>query len=139
MGFSVVGAAAVVFLAFILAASAGTVAFLDSLAQVQRAQMAWSASAAETSHTSMSVTDVKKAGTTITVTATNAGSTMLDLAEVHVLANGQPVTVTSRTVVGFAGTLWPPGETATLKYTSGSLPADLSVVASNGVTAYWRS
>ncbi|MEA3143763.1 MAG: hypothetical protein QOG31_1087 [Thermoplasmata archaeon] len=137
MGYSTVGAAAIVFAAVAVAASHATAAAFDSLSALQAArQDAWAVEE-RALHAAARVVAVNAAAGSVDIVVENSGSTTLDASRVDVLLGGTPVAITARDVGGAATSVWPPLSNLHLTLAAAP-PTDVVVVTGPGALAFWR-
>lgn len=134
MGFSVSGAAALVFAAALIAFGAWHTAAANSFERVQAAEDDRADAALETANAAVEVTGAESDGSTLTVTAENTGAAQLRLSHTDLLVDGRYVDGwrDGATVDGDADTdLWLAGETLELSVDG---DADrVKLVTTNGV------
>lgn len=140
MGFSVSGAAALIFLSLFIAFGALYTATDNSFQQVTDAQDDQTDRALETKNTDIELASaVYDAGTNeLTVTANNTGSTTLSLNATSLLVDNDYVTgwEANASVDGDDSTdLWQPGETVTISVAATSQPQIASLTTPSGVSA----
>ena len=134
MGFSVSGAAALVFAAALIAFGAWHTAAADSFERVQAAEDDRADAALETANAAINITDASSDGSTLTVTVENTGPAQLRLSRTDLLVDGRYVDgwQDTATVAGDADTdLWLAGET--LELTVSGDPDRVKLVTTNGV------
>lgn len=137
MGFSVVAATGVVGLAITVAGFAATFGYIESQARLQDAQAASAQLDGDRVGATISILSVARQGAFVTVTATNTGSTTLDVSEVDLLVNGVPKTTgVTRLVEGRNTDVWPPATDLTLRY-NGAMPTRIALATSHGTGAFW--
>jgi len=134
VGFSVSGAAALVFAAALIAFGAWHTAAANSFERVQAAEDDRADAALETANAAVEVTGAESDGSTLTVTAENTGAAQLRLSHTDLLVDGRYVDGwrDGATVDGDADTdLWLAGETLELSVDG---DADrVKLVTTNGV------
>ncbi|MHB1262508.1 MAG: hypothetical protein ACYC2H_12420 [Thermoplasmatota archaeon] len=138
MGFSAVGATAVLLAALAVAGHGATVAIFDtqeSLLAARDKALALDTLALRASH---EIVSVAEAAGTVTVVTRNTGSVTLLADEVDVLLDGGAATVDTRTVDGVTSVVWPPGTVLTMTLTAAA-PDDVAVVSGAGIAAFWRA
>jgi len=140
MGFSVGGAAAIIFLSMFIAFGVLYTAADNSLDSVMNAQDDRTDGTLETKNTAINVTSAvySDADDEVTITANNTGATALSLNVTSLLVdNGfEQGWEPNATVDGNDGTdLWLPGETVTINVTATTQPARVSLTTGSGVSA----
>jgi len=140
MGFSVSGAAAIIFLSMFIAFGVLYTAADNSLDSVMNAQDDRTDGTLETKNTAINVTSAvySDADDEVTITANNTGATALSLNVTSLLVdNGfEQGWEPNATVDGNDGTdLWLPGETVTINVTATTQPARVSLTTGSGVSA----
>lgn len=140
MGFSVSGAAALIFLSLFIAFGTMYTATDNSFQQVTDAQDDQTDRTLETKNAGIDlVSAVYDAGANeLTVTANNTGATTLSLNATTLLVNNsfESGWEPDASVDGNTGTdLWLPGETVTITVTATSQPATVSLTTAAGVSA----
>lgn len=138
MGFSQVGAAAIVATAMVMGAYHATGAVLDSGHRLHAAHATALRLQERALHAAVAILSVDAAGGTVDIVVENTGSATLDAAAVDVLLEGVPATVTLREVEGVASSVWPPLHDLHLQLTADP-PTDVVVVTDAGPVAFWRA
>lgn len=90
-------------------------------------------------HTFLSVDNVSYSSGTVTINATNDGSTVIDTDKLEVLFDGELYTdnITSTTIDGKDANIWIPEETLIIEVDSSLNPSRVKLVADNGASDYW--
>ncbi len=90
-------------------------------------------------HTFLNVDNVSFNSGTVTINATNDGSTVIQTDKIEVLLDGNLYTdnITSTTVQGEDVNIWIPDETLTIEVNSSLNPSRVKLVADNGASDYW--
>ncbi|CAM2925872.1 MULTISPECIES: fla cluster protein FlaF [Halobacterium] len=141
MGFSVSGSAAILFIAAFVSVGILYSAAFNGFERVQDANNARNDRVLTAKNTVVEVanTTYDSVNDTVTVNATNNGSTTLSVSQTDVLVDGEYVTdsaYVSSSVAGNSQTdLWLPGETYSVTVPTGSAPTRVKVVTGTGVTA----
>jgi flagellar protein FlaF len=139
MGFSVSGAAAIIFASMFIAFGMWYTAADNSFSRVTDAQDAQSESSLETSNTAIEIISASYSSGTLTVEINNTGTTQLSLNQTDLLIDGQYETdwqAANATVAGDGSTdLWLPGEQLTITLDRASQPDRLKLVTESGVGA----
>jgi flagellar protein FlaF len=138
MGFSVSGAAAIIFLSLFIAFGTLYTATDNSFERVIDAQDDRTEQTLETKNTALNVTSANynASADELTITANNTGATTLSLNETTILIDNafQKGWETNATVDGNSETdLWLPGETLTVTISFTSQPGQVQVVTEIGV------
>lgn len=138
MGFSVSGAAAIIFLSMFIAFGTLYTATDNSFERVIDAQDDRTEQTLETKNTAINVTNASynASADELTINATNTGATTLSLNESTILIDNtfQEAWETNATVDGNSGTdLWLPGETLSVTISLSSEPAYVQIVTEIGV------
>ncbi|MEA3203724.1 MAG: hypothetical protein QOI63_1403 [Thermoplasmata archaeon] len=137
MGYSLVAAAAVVFLATFVAGFALTNVATRSAQEVDRAWHDAQGRGLRAVRTQAEVASVAAANGTLTVTVRNTGATAVDAGLVDLLVDGVPAEP-ARSVEGTSTHVWAPGDQLALTVAAG-LPGAVSVVGPDGTLAAWRA
>ncbi|SDJ18414.1 flagellar protein FlaF [Halovenus aranensis] len=140
MGFSVSGAAALIFLSLFIAFGALYTATDNSFQQVTDAQDDRTDRALETKNTALELSSAvyDTGADELTVTANNTGATTLSLNATSLLIDNSFQTnwEANASVDGNGETdLWLPGETVTITLNTTSQPASVSLTAPSGISA----
>jgi flagellar protein FlaF len=139
MGFSVSGAAAIIFASMFIAFGMWYTAADNSFSRVTDAQDAQSESSLETSNTAIEIISASYSSGTLTVEINNTGTTQLSLNQTDLLIDGQYETdwqAANATVAGDGSTdLWLPGEQLTITLDRASQPDRIKLVTESGVGA----
>jgi len=139
MGFSVSGAAAIIFASMFIAFGMWYTAADNSFSRVTDAQDAQSEGSLETSNTEIAIVSASYNSGTLTVDVNNTGTTQLSLNETDLLVDGQYETdwqAANATVASDGGTdLWLPGEQLTITLDKASQPNRVKLVTESGVAA----
>ncbi len=90
-------------------------------------------------HTFLNVDNVSFSSGTVTINATNDGSTVIQTDKMEVLFDGELYTdnITSTTIDGKEANIWIPEETLTIEVNSSLNPSSVKLVADNGASDYW--
>jgi flagellar protein FlaF len=138
MGFSVSGAAAVIFATIFITFGMWFTASANSFERVSEAENAQSDTVLETQNTAISVANVTYNATTdeLTVTVNNTGASQLTVGKTDLLVDGQYRSGWEEvaTVEGVDTRLWLAGETLTATVTAPEEPARIKIVTENGVS-----
>jgi flagellar protein FlaF len=137
MGFSQVGAAAIIATALAMSVYQATAAALDAGHLLQEARGTALRLDERALHAAATVVSVTSADGAVDIVVENSGSATLDAAAVDVLLGGVPATVTLREVEGAATSVWPPLTDLHLQLTAAP-PTDVVVVTGAGPLAFWR-
>ena len=139
MGFSVSGAAAIIFAAMFLTFGMWFSASANSFERVTDAENAQSDAVLETQNTAISIANVTYNATSeeLTVAVNNTGAAQLSVASTDLLVDGQYQTgwTDAATVAGTDTRLWLSGETLTVTVTTSEEPTRIKVTTENGVSA----
>jgi flagellar protein FlaF len=138
MGFSVSGAAAVIFATMFVTFGMWYTASANSFDRVSEAESAQSDTVLETRNTEIGNVNVTYNNTTdvLTVRVDNIGASQLTVAETDLLVDGQYRTgwADAATVAGTDTRLWLAGETLTMTVSAPSEPARVKIATANGVS-----
>jgi flagellar protein FlaF len=139
MGFSVSGAAAVIFATLFLTFGMWYTASANSFERVSEAENAQSDTVLETQNTAISVANVTYNNMTdeLTVTVNNTGASQLTVEKTDLLVDGQYRTgwEDTATVEGQDTRLWLAGETLTMTMTVPEEPTRIKIATENGISA----
>lgn len=136
MGFSVSGAAAIIFASMFIAFGVWYTAADNSFHQITDAQTAQTDGALETANTEIAVVSATFETDTLTVQVNNTGVSTLSLRGTDLLVDGEFVQdwESDAEVLGNEETdLWLSGETLTVELTLTEAPARVKVVTESGV------
>lgn len=136
MGFSVSGAAAIIFASMFIAFGVWYTAADNSFNQITDAQDARTGGALEQANTDVEVASATVEAETLTVAVDNTGAVELSLAATDLLVDGEFVAdwEADATVEDSTETdLWLPGETLTIELTVDVEPERIKVVTGSGV------
>ena len=138
MGFSVSGAAAVIFATMFLTFGMWYTASANSFERVTEAENARSDTVLETRNTAISITNVtyNSSADELTVAVENTGAAQLSVESTDLLVNGQYQTgwAESATVAGKDTRLWLAGETLSMTVAATTEPSRVKVATENGVS-----
>ena len=138
MGFSVSGAAAIIFATMFITFGMWFTASSNSFEAVSEAENAQSDAALETQNTAISFADVTYNNTSeqLTVRVTNTGAAQLRVGATDLLVDGQYQTgwEETATVAGTDTRLWLSGETLTINVTTATEPTRVKIATENGVS-----
>lgn len=138
MGFSVSGAAAVIFATMFLTFGMWFTASANSFERVTEAENAQSDTVLETQNTAISVANVTYNATTdeLRVLVNNTGAAQLTVEKTDLLVDGQYQTgwEDTATVAGADTRLWLAGETLTITVTAPEAPTRIKVATENAVS-----
>jgi flagellar protein FlaF len=137
MGFSVSGAAAIIFLSMFIGFGMLYTATDNSFHEVIDAQDDRVETTLETKNTDINVTSAVFDGGDVTITANNTGATALSLNETTILVDNtyQSGWEPAATVDGNGQTdLWAPGETLTVTIAVGEQPGQVQITTATGVS-----
>jgi flagellar protein FlaF len=141
MGFSVSGAAAIIFATMFLTFGMWFTASANSFERVTEAENARSDTVLETQNTAISIANVtyNETNDELTVAVNNTGAAQLSVASTDLLVDGQYQTgwEDTATVAGTDTRLWLSGETLTMTVTvtTPEVPSRIKVTTENGVSA----
>lgn len=136
MGFSVSGSAAIIFAGLLIAFGMWHTAASNSFERVSEAQGDRADATLDEKNTAIVIDSATYSSGTLTVDATNEGSTALSLNRTDLLIDNayEPDWQADATVDGDGQTdLWLPGETATITVSLGSTPSRVRLVTESGV------
>lgn len=90
-------------------------------------------------HTFLDIDEVTNSSGTVTINATNNGSTTIETSKIEVLFDGELYTdnITSTTVDGKDVNIWIPEETLKIEVNASLSPSRVKLVADNGASDYW--
>jgi flagellar protein FlaF len=137
MGFSVSGAAAIIFAAMFISFGAWYTATADSFERVSEAREDRTDAVRDAGNADLNVTQATYGGGDLTVAVENTGATQFTLAGTDLLVDGRYVTgwQSNATVAGLDDTdLWLSGETVSVTLSVSSQPDRVKVVAAHGVS-----
>jgi flagellar protein FlaF len=146
MGFSVSGAAAIIFASLFIAFGAFYTATADSFERTTEAEGAYAEDVRELRNTRINITDIDTpgSGSGTTVHVDNTGASQLSLEKTNLIVNGTYIDGwrtsgggTSSDVEGDSGTdVWQPGQTLEILFPNGTYDAAarIKVVTENGVS-----
>lgn len=138
MGYAIPAAAAIIFAAVAITGTNVTNTLMDSFSKAGTAEREAFRLAEDSANTRITITNVQRNGNTVTVTATNAGTVVLDANEVQVTADGLYKTLTSLKVSNSAtNSVWAPGTVLEVKFTQNTTPSSVLVIPENGVFGKW--
>jgi flagellar protein FlaF len=138
MGFSVSAATAIIFSAMALSMGILAVMTTEAFDAVRRAGETRVEMLVERERTRLSILDVFFSNGTLSVNASNDGSTTLHVSKTSVLVNGALITSGVSGDAGVAGSdLWLPGEVLRLRIAPSAAPVSVKLVSETGVAAYW--
>lgn len=139
MGFSVSGAAAIIFASLFIAFGMWSTATANTFERVNEAEADRTDGLLEQQNTELAITTASWDDVdTLTIDVENRGAAQLRLSETDLLVDGRYVTdwQGNASIAGDDGTdLWLAGETATITLTLDSEPGRVKVVAAAGVSA----
>lgn len=138
MGFSVSGATAVILIGGLIAFSFAFSAVNNGYERVAEAQEDREDRQLVRTNSAIGIANATydSNASTLTVDATNTGSTELVVSEVSLLVDGTYRSNVTTSVEGDAGTdVWYAGETLTMEVTESTKPSRVKVVAGTGVAA----
>lgn len=140
MGLSVSAATAVVFLGLFIAAGTFYPAVANGAELVSDARQETNDRALDRQNTDITVTNATyhDANSTLVVTATNDGSTALELDGVDLLANNTYRSPAASVDGDDATGVWLPGETARFEASLNEAPARATIVVDHGVSDWAR-
>lgn len=147
MGFGLVGATALLAVTVVTSTYTVTGALFDAESEIRQARIGSDTLLVEQARSTFTVSLAHQSGAGhVTLTLRNTGGVTLDAGDLDVLLNGVNYRGADVTITGHSGTLWHPGETATLffhgvndlnnvfKTTS---PTRAAVSAANGAMGFW--
>lgn len=140
MGFSTIGAGAVLITSLLLVTSVLASTFINA-GQDHRDGLrdAWQREEV-TRQSQIQVDNGNHVSGVLHLNLTNTGGTVLDGSKIHLVIDGtwRTSSIDSRTVEGTTTDVWAPGETLWLQVTTG-LPQRVQVVTETGATAVYTS
>ncbi len=142
MGFSEIAVTVILFSTFLFVGGVIAAAWISYHNLVDNAVLAQGEIIQEQVHTSLNITSVTKIPGYLVINATNTGSVTIDLRYTSILIDGVlygNVTDYNYSVQGINNTrYWFPGESLQVYIPwTGALPSRVSLVAQDGVEAYW--
>jgi flagellar protein FlaF len=138
MGFSVSGAAAIIFASMFIAFGMWSTATANTVERVNEAEAARTDGLLEQQNTAIAITSATWDGSDLVVDVENTGASQLRLGPTDLLIDGRYETgwEPRASVAGDGGTdLWLTGETATIKVSLDSQPDRVKIVTASGVSA----
>ena len=138
MGYAIPAAAAIIFAAVAITGTQVTNTLMDSFSKAGTAEREAMRLAEESINTRITISNVQRTGNTVTVTATNSGTVVLDVTQVQVTGDGVYKTLTSRKIgTSSTNTVWAPGTVLEVKWTQSTTPNSVTIIAENGVFGKW--
>jgi len=137
MGFSVSGAAAIIFATMFIAFGMWFTAASNSFESVTEAQQAQTDNTKSAKNTDIEVLSAEYNGTHLVVDVDNAGATQLSLDDTDLVVDGSYVSdwQDNATVEGDSSTrLWLTGERLTIELERSEAPGQVKVVADTGIS-----
>jgi flagellar protein FlaF len=138
MGFSVSGAAAIIFVSLFIGFGMMHTAAANSYERVADAEAARTDRVLEQQNTAVEIVTATHNGTHLTVEAKNAGASQLRLPTSDLLVDGRYETgwATGATVAGYGDSdLWLSGETVSITVSASTQPDHVTVVTESGISA----